>query len=124
MRAILGILRRAPRTAVVAVGLTGFDPAQLESRHDALDSPSTLCIRVPSPLAWGRNNVGELRAEAARGGRWWPCLDSHGVTFFFVQHNRGTCCRLPVLLYIYLVPVHVVRVVSVSYEKIVCLFST
>ena len=108
----------------VAVSLTEFDPAKLESRHDALDSPSTLCIRVPSPLAWGRNNVGELRAEAARGGRWWPCLDSHGVTFFFVQHNRGTCCRLPVLLYIYLVPVHVVRVVSVSYEKIVCLFST
>ena len=43
-----------------------FDPALLlliESRHDALDSPSTLCIRVPSPLAWGRNNVSELRAQ-------------------------------------------------------------
>ena len=34
-----------------------------ESRHDALDSPSTPCIRVPSPLAWGRNNVRELRAQ-------------------------------------------------------------
>ena len=42
-----------------------FDPALLliESRHDALDSPSTPCIRVPSPLAWGRNNVRELRAK-------------------------------------------------------------
>ena len=47
----------------VAVSLTEFDPAKLESRHDALDSPSTLCIRVPSPLAWGRNNVRELRAQ-------------------------------------------------------------
>ena len=26
-------------------------------------SPSTLCIRVPSTLAWGRNNVRELRAQ-------------------------------------------------------------
>ena len=39
-----------------------FDPVRLESRHDALDSPSTLGIRVPSPLAWGRNSVRELRA--------------------------------------------------------------
>ena len=41
------------------------DPALLviESRHDALDSPSTPCIRVPSPLAWSRNNVRELRAQ-------------------------------------------------------------
>ena len=42
-----------------------FDPALLltESRHDALDSPRTLCIWVPSPLAWGRNNVCELRVQ-------------------------------------------------------------
>ena len=42
-----------------------FDPTLLviESRHDALDSPSTRRIRVPSPLAWGRNNVRELRAQ-------------------------------------------------------------
>ena len=40
-----------------------FEPTLLESRHDALDSPSTPCIRVPSPLAWGRNNVRELRAQ-------------------------------------------------------------
>ena len=52
-----------------------FDPTLplLQSRHDALDSPSTLCIRVPSPLAWGRNNVRELRAQARHvlgdGGR-------------------------------------------------------
>ena len=41
----------------VAVSLMEFDPAQLERRHDALDSPSTLCVRVPSPRAWGRNSV-------------------------------------------------------------------
>ena len=36
------------------------------------------------------------RAEAARVGRWWPCLDSNGVTPFVLQYNRGTlaanCC--------------------------------
>ena len=42
-----------------------FDPVPLliESRHDALDSSSTPCIRVPSPLAWGRNSDRELRAQ-------------------------------------------------------------
>ena len=44
-----------------------FDPALLstEGRHDALpvDSPNTPCIRVPSPLACGRNNVRELRSQ-------------------------------------------------------------
>ena len=45
------------------MSLTEFDPAQLESRYDALDSPSSLCIRVPSPLAWGRNSIRELRAQ-------------------------------------------------------------
>ena len=45
-----------------------FDPALLiiESRHDAPDSPSTRLIRVPSPLAWGRNNVRELHAQRRR----------------------------------------------------------
>ena len=60
------------------------------------------------------------RAEAARAGRWWPWLDSNGVTIFVQQHDRGTCFRLQrqqeeLLLYKYLV--HVVRLVSVSYEK-------
>ena len=42
-----------------------FDPALLsvESRHDALDSPSTPYIRVPSPLTRGRNNFRELRVQ-------------------------------------------------------------
>ena len=75
-----------------------FDHALLllttESRHDALDSPNTPCIRVLSPLAWGRNNVRELHAEAARAGRWWPWLDSNGFTFFVQRYDRGTCCRL------------------------------
>ena len=71
MRAIV----RSCRRALAASSHTGtlvlqfiyepeFDPAQLESRHDALDSPSMLCIRVPSPLAWGRNSsVRELCAQ-------------------------------------------------------------
>ena len=48
-----------------------FDPALLliESQHDDLDSPSTTCIRVPSPLAWGRNNVLELCAQRRHVGR-------------------------------------------------------
>ena len=43
-----------------------FDPALLlliESRHDDLDSSSTPCIRVPLPLASGRNIGRELRAQ-------------------------------------------------------------
>ena len=43
------------------------------------------------------------RAEAARAGRWWPWLDSNGLTFFVQQcdDHRGTW--------------YVARVVSVSY---------
>ena len=42
-----------------------FDPTLLliQSRHDALHSPGTLCIRVPSPPTSGRNNPRELRAQ-------------------------------------------------------------
>ena len=73
-----------------ALTLTEFDSAQLESRHDALVSPSTLCIRVPSPLAWGRNSVRELRAQ-----RWHVLGDGDcgsivtASPFFFVQYDRG-----------------------------------
>ena len=49
-----------------------FDLAQLESRQDALQSPSTLGIRVPSPLTWGRNGVRELRAQ--RPGTCWAMV--------------------------------------------------
>ena len=66
-----------------------LDPALLVmSRHDALDLPSTPCDLVPSPLAWGRNIVPELRAEAARVGRWWPWFDSNGVTLLVQQYDR------------------------------------
>ena len=46
-----------------------FDPDLLliESRHGALVSLSTPCTRVPSPLAEGRNNVRELRAQRRHG---------------------------------------------------------
>ena len=27
------------------------------------------------------------RAEAARAGRWWPLVDSNGMTFFFVHYE-------------------------------------
>ena len=42
------------------------------------------------------------RAESARAVRWWPWLDSNGVTLFAQQYYRGICCEL--LLYKYLVP--------------------
>ena len=67
------------------------------------------------------------RAEAARAGRWWPWLDSNGVTLLVQQYDRGTCCYSRpqrqqyevLLLYKYLVPStwYVVRVVSMSYER-------
>ena len=62
------------------------------------------------------------RAEAARVGRWWPWLDSNGVTLFVQQYDRGTCCELLLATYKYLVhgtgtwyhtSKYVVRVVSV-----------
>ena len=67
-----------------------FDLAQLGSRPDALDLPSTLGIRVPSPLAWGRNSVRELRAQ-----RWHVLGDGGGGSiltpshFFFVRARSG-----------------------------------
>ena len=69
-----------------------YDPALLliESRHDALDSPSTLCIRVPSPLAWGRNNVRELRALRRHVLGGGGCLLILTASLFFVrQCYRG-----------------------------------
>ena len=78
-----------------------FDPALLlliESRHDALDSPSTPCIRVPSPLAWGRNNVRELRAQrrhvledGGRGSILTASPLSHSSTIGVPAAN---CCSL------------------------------
>ena len=43
------------------------------------------------------------RAEAARAGRWWPRLDSNGVTLFVQQYDRGSQ-QYELLLYKYLVP--------------------
>ena len=54
-----------------------FDPAQLESRHDDVDSPSTLGIHAPSPLACGRNSVRELREQrrhVLRDGSGGSCI--------------------------------------------------
>ena len=62
-----------------------------------LDSPSTPCMRVPSPPAWGRNNVRVLRAQRRHvlgDGDGRPWLDSNGVTRFVQQYDRGTCCEL------------------------------
>ena len=69
-----------------------FDPALLliEGRHDALDSPSTLSIRVPLPLAWGRNNVRELRALRRHVLGGGGCLLILTASLFFVrQCDRG-----------------------------------
>ena len=82
-----------------------FDPALLiESRHDALDSPSTPCIRVPSPLAWGRNNVRELCAQRRHvlgdGGRGSILTASPFSYISTIGVPAANCC----LLYKYLVP--------------------
>ena len=75
----------------------------LQSRHDALDSPSTLCIRVPSPLAWGQNNVRELRGQRQHvlgdGGRGSIVTASPlsyrstiGVPSVDYSGSRTNCC--------------------------------
>ena len=55
------LVQRYTRTVLLLLW-TEFDIAQLQSRHDARDSPRTLGIRVPPPLASGRDGVRELRA--------------------------------------------------------------
>ena len=70
MWAIVRSCRRAPRIAV-AVSLTEFDPAQLESRHDALDSPST------STSGCSHRSLGIETASATyarRGGTCWEMV--------------------------------------------------
>ena len=62
------------------------------SRHDALDSPSTRGIRAPSPLAWGRNSVRELRAQRRHvfgDGGGGSILT--GSPFCLFEHDRITC---------------------------------
>ena len=97
----------------------------LESGHDAPDSSSTLCIRVPSPVVWGRNSVLELRSQkrhaVANDGRgsiltsspfsYITTIGVPAVNYELVVCSGGStnCCRKNTW---YLV--HVVRVVSVS----------
>ena len=72
-----------------------IDPAQVESRHDALDSPSTLGIRVPSPLAWGRNSVHELRGQrqhALGDGGGGSTLTASAFSLY--EYEMITCYRL------------------------------
>ena len=83
-----------------------FDPPLvllIESRHDAPDSPSTLCIRVPSPLAWGRQNVRELRAQRRHvlgdDGRGsiltaspFSCSSTIGVPVVDYSGSSTNCC--------------------------------
>ena len=85
-----------------------FDPAQLEGRHDPLDSPRTLCIRVPSLLAWGRNSVRELRAQKwlvlGDGGRGSILTGSHFFWYStigilavdYTGSSTNCCCIIPV----------------------------
>ena len=72
-----------------------FDPALLliESWHDALDSPSTPCIRVLSPLAWGRNNVRELRAQRRHVLGDGGCGSIPTPTFFRTAVRSGYLLR-------------------------------
>ena len=102
-----------------------FDPALLESRHDAFDSPSTLCIWVPSPLVWGRNNVRELRAQrrhvlgdGGRGSILTASPFSLHSTIGVPAVDYGGSSKNCLLLYKYLVRGTIyVRVVSVPYEN-------
>ena len=98
----------------------------LETRHDAPDYASTLCIRVPSPLAWGRNNVRELRAKRRHGlrddGRGSILTASPAVRSGYLLYIANRLQRQPCELLLFNINawyeylVHVVRVVSVSCE--------
>ena len=72
-----------------------FDLAQLESRHDALDSPSTLGIRVAVASRLGsKQRPRAARAEAARAGRWWRGSNLTRRLFLCTSmYDRGTCCQ-------------------------------
>lgn len=65
-----------------------FDPAHVWNRHDALNSPSTICICIMSPLPWCQRCTKQrprgARSEAACARRWWRWL---------LSYNRGTRCR-------------------------------
>ena len=66
------LVYRISRCTAVCCCEPEFEIAQLESRHDALDSFGTLGTRVPSPFAWGRNGVREPRAQ--RPGTCWAMV--------------------------------------------------
>ena len=59
-----------------------------------------LTRRVRSASGCRRPSLGVETTSATctrRGGtslRWWPWLDSNGVTFFVQRYDRGTFCRL------------------------------
>ena len=103
-----------------------LDPSQLEIRDDALDLPGT-------PSGCRRRSLGVeiTSASSARRGvtcwEMWPWLDSNGVTFFVLQYDRGTCCRLQrqqyeLLLYTYLVPGTWYVLSPCHTKKMKCLF--
>lgn len=58
----------------------------LNSRHDVLDSPSTLGTWVPSPIAWGRNRC------ARRGRTCWMMLGWLDGNFSLNEYGRGSTC--------------------------------
>ena len=58
-----------------------FDPALLQSQHDAFDSQSTLHLGAVAARLGSKRRPRSPRAEATRAARWWPWLDSKGVTF-------------------------------------------
>ena len=110
-RGIVRCCRRGPCTETYGCFCEPeFDSAFLKSRQDALDFPSTLGIRVTSPLACGRNGVPELLAQK------WHVLGDGGrgsiltaSTFPSVQCDRGTCCgrqrqQYELMLYKYILP--------------------
>ena len=107
--------RRAPRTAAaVSLSLilpyTNKEPTRCSGLAEHALHPGAAAARLGS-----KQRPRAARAEAARVCRWWPWLDSNGVTLFVQQYDRGTCCELLLAIYTwYMVPdKYVVRVVSV-----------
>ena len=111
MWVIVRSCRRAPRTAVLLLWAWVWycptinrEPTQRSRLTEHALHPGAVVARLGS-----KQRPRAARAEAARAGRWWPWLDSNGVTFFVQQHDRGSWCRLQPqhyewLLYKYLVP--------------------
>ena len=65
------------------------EPTRCSGRAEHALHPGAVAARLGS-----KQRPRAAPAEAARVGRWWPWLDSNGVTLVVQQYDRGTCCEL------------------------------